>query len=146
MITKMNIMTTIMTQIVRQEHMHGPSGIDAVFFGLKDQRSIIQVQREVAAYEAENLMAVIPGITLSRIWQIIGLVDRGFIAINILIIGLVLLSMVAMTVLSADNRRREMSILRALGCAASFSRHVDAGGAVYINFSVCFRSRLCGRA
>ena len=96
------------------EHMHGPSGIDAVFFGLKDQRSIIQVQREVAAYEAENLMAVIPGITLSRIWQIIGLVDRGFIAINILIIGLVLLSMVAMTVLSADNRRREMSILRAL--------------------------------
>ena len=99
------------------EHMHGPSGIDAVFFGLKDQRSIIQVQREVAAYEAENLMAVIPGITLSRIWQIIGLVDRGFIAINILIIGLVLLSMVAMTVLSADNRRREMSILRALGAA-----------------------------
>ena len=62
-------------------------------------------------------MAVIPGVTLSRIWQIIGLVDRGFLAINLLIIGLVLLSMVAMTVLNADNRRREMAILRALGAA-----------------------------
>ena len=117
------------------EHMHGPTGIDAVFFGLKDQRSVVQVQREIADYEAENLMAVIPGITLSRIWQIIGLVDRGFVAINILIIGLVLLSMVAMTVLSADNRRREMSILRALGAAPRFLVGMLTLEALFISIS-----------
>lgn len=98
-------------------HLHGPSGIDAVFIGLTDRRMVVQMQRNVAEYEGESLMAVIPGVTLSRIWQIIGFAERGFLAINVLIIALVLLSMVAMTALSADNRRREMAILRALGAA-----------------------------
>lgn len=96
---------------------HGPSGIDAVFVGLTDKRLLVQMQRRIAEYDEESLMAVIPGVTLAQIWQIIGVADRGFMAINLLIIGLVLLSMVAMTVLSADNRRREMAILRALGAA-----------------------------
>ena len=99
------------------EHAHGPSGIDAVFVGLKEKRKLVQVQRRITDYQAEPLTAVIPGVALARIWQIIGFADRGFMAINILIIGLVLLSMVAMTVLSADNRRREMAIFRALGAA-----------------------------
>ena len=98
-----------------REHAHGPSGIDAVFVGLKEKRTLVQVQRRITDYEVEALTAVIPGVALARIWQIIGFADRGFMAINTLIIGLVLLSMVAMTVLSADNRRREMAIFRALG-------------------------------
>lgn len=101
----------------KHEHAHGPSGIDAVFVGLKEKRTLVQVQRRITDYQAEPLTAVIPGVALARIWQIIGFADRGFMAINILIIGLVLLSMVAMTVLSADNRRREMAIFRALGAA-----------------------------
>lgn len=100
-----------------REHAHGPSGIDAVFVGLKEKRTLVQVQRRITDYEVEALTAVIPGVALARIWQIIGFADRGFMAINTLIIGLVLLSMVAMTVLSADNRRREMAIFRALGAA-----------------------------
>lgn len=99
------------------EHVHGPSGIDAVFIGLTDRRAVVQMQRKIAEYDGESLMAVIPGVTLSRIWQIIGFAERGFLVINLLIIALVLLSMVAMTALSADNRRREMAILRALGAA-----------------------------
>ncbi len=98
-------------------HAHGPSGIDAMFIGLKDKRSVVRVQRQIADYHQEALLAVIPGVTLARIWQVIGFADRGFMVINVLIIVLVLLSMVAMTALSADNRRREMAILRALGAS-----------------------------
>ena len=101
------------------EHAHagGPGAVDAVFLGLHDRRALVQVQRRIAEFEGESLTAVIPGVTLSRVWQIIGAADRGFRAINLLIVGLVLLSMAAMTVLSADNRRREMAVLRALGAA-----------------------------
>ena len=99
------------------EHGHGPDGIDAVFIGLKEKRTVVQMQRLISEFETEALTAVIPGVALARIWQIIGFADRGFMAINLLIIGLVLLSMVAMTVLSADNRRREMAIFRALGAS-----------------------------
>ena len=100
-----------------KEHAHGPEGIDAVFIGLKEKRTLVQIQRLISEFEAEALTAVIPGVALARIWQIIGFADRGFMAINLLIVGLVLLSMVAMTVLSADNRRREMAIFRALGAS-----------------------------
>ena len=99
------------------EHGHGPDGIDAVFIGLKEKRTVVQMQRLISEFETEALTAVIPGVALARIWQIIGFADRGFMAINLLIVGLVLLSMVAMTVLSADNRRREMAIFRALGAS-----------------------------
>ena len=88
-----------------------------MFIGLKDKRSVVRVQRQIADYHQEALLAVIPGVTLARIWQVIGFADRGFMVINVLIIVLVLLSMVAMTALSADNRRREMAILRALGAS-----------------------------
>ena len=85
--------------------------------GVHDRRDVIRLQRRIADYKGESLSAIIPGVTLSRIWQVIGVADRGFQSINLLIVGLVLLSMMAMTVLSADNRRREMAILRALGAA-----------------------------
>ena len=79
----------------------------------------MRVQRKIADYEVEPLTAVIPGVTLAQIWQIIGIADRGFRAVSVLVIALVLLAMTAMTVLSTDSRRREMAILRALGASPS---------------------------
>lgn len=117
------------------EHAHGPSGIDAVFVGLTSKRSVVRVQRKINEYDEEALMAVIPGVTLASIWQVIGFADRGFMVINLLIIGLVLLSMVAMTALSADNRRREMAILRALGASPRLLVGLMIGEAVLLSLA-----------
>jgi putative ABC transport system permease protein len=100
-------------------HAGGLDALDAVFVGLNDRRNVVRVQRKIAEFEAEPLSAVIPGVTLAQIWQIIGVADRGFRTVSILVIALVLLAMTAMTVLSTDSRRREMAILRALGAAPS---------------------------
>ena len=100
-------------------HAGGLDALDAVFVGLNDRRNVVRVQRKIAEFEAEPLSAVIPGVTLAQIWQIIGVADRGFRTVSVLVIALVLLAMTAMTVLSTDSRRREMAILRALGAAPS---------------------------
>ena len=106
-----------------EHHDHAYAGgldaLDAVFVGLNDRRNVVRVQRKIAEFEAEPLSAVIPGVTLAQIWQIIGVADRGFRIVSVLVIALVLLAMTAMTVLSTDSRRREMAILRALGAAPS---------------------------
>ena len=102
-----------------QAHAGGLDALDAVFVGLNDRRNVVRVQRKIAEFEAEPLSAVIPGVTLAQIWQIIGVADRGFRTVSVLVIALVLLAMTAMTVLSTDSRRREMAILRALGAAPS---------------------------
>jgi putative ABC transport system permease protein len=99
------------------DHSGGLDAIDAIFVGLKDKRALIRVQRDVANLETERLMAVVPGVALSRIWQIIGNVDIAFRTINLLILALALLSMVALTLANMENRRREMATLRALGAA-----------------------------
>ena len=100
-------------------HAGGLDALDGFFVGLTDRRDVVRVQRNIADYEPEPLTAVVPGVTLAQIWQIIGVVDRGFRAVSLLVIALVLLAMTAMTVLSTDSRRREMAILRALGASPS---------------------------
>ena len=104
-----------------EHHDHASAGgldaVDAVFVGLTDRRTVVRVQRAIAEFDAEPLSAVIPGVTLAQIWQIIGVADRGFRVVSLLVIVLVLLAMTAMTVLSTDSRRREMAILRALGAS-----------------------------
>ena len=100
-------------------HAGGLDALDGIFIGLTERRNVVRVQRKIADYEVEPLTAVIPGVTLAQIWQIIGIADRGFRAVSVLVIALVLLAMTAMTVLSTDSRRREMAILRALGASPS---------------------------
>ena len=100
-------------------HAGGLDALDGVFVGLTERRNVVRVQRKIADYELEPLTAVIPGVTLAQIWQIIGVADRGFRAVSLLVVALVLLAMTAMTVLSTDSRRREMAILRALGASPS---------------------------
>ena len=100
-------------------HAGGLDALDGIFVGLTERRNVVRVQRKIADYEVEPLTAVIPGVTLAQIWQIIGIADRGFRAVSVLVIALVLLAMTAMTVLSTDSRRREMAILRALGASPS---------------------------
>ena len=100
-------------------HAGGLDALDGFFVGLTDRRNVVRVQRNIADYEPEPLTAVIPGVTLAQIWQIIGVADRGFRAVSLLVIALVLLAMTAMTVLSTDSRRREMAIVRALGASPS---------------------------
>ena len=107
--------------VEHHEHAHagGLDALDGFFVGLTERRNVVRMQRNIADYESEPLTAVIPGVTLAQIWQIIGVADRGFRAVSLLVIALVLLAMTAMTVLSTDSRRREMAILRALGASPS---------------------------
>jgi len=101
------------------DHAGGLNALDGVFVGLTERRNVVRLQRKISDYELEPLTAVIPGITLAKIWKIIGVADRGFRAVSLLVTALVLLAMTAMTVLSTDSRRREMAILRALGASPS---------------------------
>ena len=63
-----------------------PKTISAVFVSLKNRTKLFQFQREINGYAPEALTAVIPGITLSRLWQLTGNVDKAFKIITVFII------------------------------------------------------------
>ena len=94
-----------------------PKTVTAAFVGLKSKLALFPFVRSVNEYPEEAVSAIIPGIALSELWSIVGMVDRVFTFLSWLIIAISLITMVTMTISSLDARTREMTILRAIGAA-----------------------------
>jgi putative ABC transport system permease protein len=62
-----------------------------------------------------NLMAIIPGIELSNMWQALSYMENALNGISSLVIVIGFLSMIIILINILENRRREMAIYRSLG-------------------------------
>ncbi len=98
-----------------------PRQVSAVLVGLKSRAAVFAVQRWVAQYEAEPLLAVLPGVALDELWDIVGVGERALQAMSGLVAIVSLASLVAVVLAGLNERRRELAVLRALGAGP---RHV----------------------
>jgi putative ABC transport system permease protein len=98
-----------------------PKQVSAALVGLKSRAAVFNVQRFVAAYEAEPLLAVLPGVALDELWAVVGLGERALLAISGLVALVSLASLVAVVLAGLNERRRELAVLRAVGAGP---RHV----------------------
>ena len=98
-----------------------PKQVTAALVGLKSRAAVFNVQRFVAAYEAEPLLAVLPGVALDELWAVVGLGERALLAISGLVALVSLASLVAVVLAGLNERRRELAVLRAVGAGP---RHV----------------------
>ena len=78
----------------------------------------LRLRREIDMNKGEPLMAVIPGLALSELWQTLSYVEQTLkvVALAVLLVGL--LGIVISLYSSLQERRREMAILRSLGASA----------------------------
>jgi putative ABC transport system permease protein len=100
-----------------------PKQVTAALVGLKNRVAVFAVQRFVAEYEGEPLMAVLPGVALDELWAAVGLGERALLAISALVALVSLASLVAVVLAGLNERRRELAVLRAVGAGP---RHVLA--------------------
>ena len=98
-----------------------PKQVTAALIGLKNRAAVFAVQREVADYEAEPLMAVLPGVALDELWDVVGSGERALLAMSALVAVVSLAGLVAVVLAGLNERRRELAVLRAVGAAP---RHV----------------------
>ncbi|MFO1330104.1 MAG: ABC transporter permease [Rubrivivax sp.] len=98
-----------------------PKQLTALLVGLKSRAAVFAVQRWVQQYEAEPLLAVLPGVALDELWQVVGLGERALQAVTVLVAVVSLASLVAVVLAGLNERRRELAVLRAVGAAP---RHV----------------------
>ena len=98
-----------------------PKSVTAALLGLKSRAAVFAVQRHVAAYEREPLMAVLPGVALDELWQVVGVGERALLAISGLVALVSLAGLVAVVLAGLNERRRELAVLRAVGAGP---RHV----------------------
>ena len=57
----------------------------AALVGLKNRAAVFNVQRYVADYEDEPLLAVLPGVALDELWDAVGLGERALLAMSALV-------------------------------------------------------------
>lgn len=97
-----------------------PKTITAFMVGLKSKMTTFRVQRTINTYQAEPLLAILPGVTLTQLWQMMAIVENTLMLVSALVLLASLLGLSAMLLTSIRERRREIAIMRSLGASPSF--------------------------
>lgn len=92
-----------------------PRSITAMLVGLNSKLSTFKLQRYINEYPQEPLLAILPGVALHELWDMIGVAEKALLAISIFVVVVGLISMVTVIITSLNERRREMAILRSVG-------------------------------
>jgi len=92
-----------------------PKSITAAFIGLYNRAEVFALQRRINTMRDEALMAVMPGVALDELWQIIGTAERSLTAVSALVAVVSLIGLVAVVLAGLNERRRELAILRSIG-------------------------------
>lgn len=92
-----------------------PKEITAALVGLKSRAGVFKMQRYVAAYDKEPLLAVLPGVALAQLWQVLGTVEQALLAVSAMVVVVGLAGLVAVVLAGLNERRRELAILRSVG-------------------------------
>ncbi|WP_295372971.1 FtsX-like permease family protein [uncultured Pseudacidovorax sp.] len=100
-----------------------PKNVTAALVGLKSRAAVFAVQRWVAGYTEEPLMAILPGVALDELWQVVGVGEKALLALSGLVGIVSLAGLVSVVLAGLNERRRELAVLRAVGAGA---RHVLA--------------------
>ncbi|MEM7212624.1 MAG: ABC transporter permease [Pseudomonadota bacterium] len=96
-----------------------PTAITAALFGLKSRFATFGLQREINEYRREPLLAILPGVALQELWDLMGTAETALAGISIAVVISGLLGMVIMLLAGLGERRREMAILRSVGARPS---------------------------
>ncbi len=92
-----------------------PRAITAVLVGAKSRFAAFTLQRAINEYRAEPLLAVLPGVALQELWDLMGTAEAALAAISVAVVAAGLLGMMIMMLAGLNERRREMAILRSVG-------------------------------
>ncbi|MEF8714047.1 MAG: ABC transporter permease [Accumulibacter sp.] len=96
-----------------------PKEITAVLVGLKSRAAVFKVQRDLNTRSAEPLLAVLPGVALDQLWQVVGIAERTLLAVSAMVVAVGLAGLVAVVLAGLSERRRELAILRSVGARPS---------------------------
>ncbi len=100
--------------VIRQMELK-PEAITAALIGVKSRLKVFGLQRAINEYAQEPLLAILPGVALQELWQIVGVAETALIAVSAMVVVTALIGMMATIFSSLNERRREMAIFRAMG-------------------------------
>ncbi len=94
-----------------------PTEATAAFLGLKSRSAVFSVQRDVADFADEPLLAILPGVALDELWDVVGVGEKALLAMSGMVALVSVLGLVAVVLAGLNERRRELAVLRAVGAS-----------------------------
>jgi len=119
-----------------------PQNINAIFVGLTSPQAVLGMQNYVNNFKEEPLTAIIPALALQELWQFFSLAEVALNIVTIFVVLVGLLGMLSIILMSLNERRREMAILRSVGARPGHIFGLIIGEAGF----VCFAGILLGVA
>jgi len=98
-----------------------PKQVTAALIGLRNRGAAFAVQRYIADFPGEALMAVLPGVALDELWEVVGVGEKMLLGLSAIVALVSLAGLVAVVLAGLNERRRELAVLRAVGAGP---RHV----------------------
>lgn len=92
-----------------------PKQITAVLVGLKSRAAVFKMQRLINENRDEPLLAVLPGVALDQLWQVVGIVEQSLLLVSAIVVLVGLSGLVAVILAGLNERRRELAVLRSVG-------------------------------
>ncbi len=99
---------------INPDRIH-PDSITAIMLGLKSKFSTFTVQRQLNQYPDDRLMAILPGVAMTQLWQLTGTLENLLRLISLLVLIASLIGLSTMLLASMQQRKHEINVLRILG-------------------------------
>jgi len=101
-------------EAIRQMDLE-PRAITALLVGLKSRAAVFREQRAINTYRQEPLLAVLPGVALQQLWELVGVAEKALLIVSICVVVAGLVNLVSVLLAGLNERRREMAVLRSAG-------------------------------
>ena len=130
-----------------------PDAITACLVGLHARPLALRLQRFVNEYDGEPLMAIVPGVTLQQLWDLVGVAETALVSVAVLVVAAGLIGMTTTLLAGLAERRREMAVLRAVGAGRGWvfallivESAMLAAAAAIVGAAAAHGAMLAGRA
>jgi putative ABC transport system permease protein len=97
-----------------------PKSITAIFVGLKSKLATFSFQRTINNFADEPLLAILPGVALSELWQMISLLEKSLLLVASLVFVSACFGVSAVLLNSIRERKEEIRLLRIIGASPPF--------------------------
>ena len=103
------------TEIRYNSNEFAPQQVSVVMLGLKNRVTALQLQYQLNQNNNTPLMAILPGMALAELWQIMGNIEALLLGLSSIIVISALVGLATMLLASMRERYQEIAVLRTIG-------------------------------
>lgn len=112
-----------------------PKAITAFLVKLNSPIATFGVQRTINQYNKEPLTAILPGVALQQLWELINVAEKALLIISGFVVVVGLFGMLTALMTSLNERRREMAIFRSMGARPLHIFSLIVGEALFLTIA-----------